>query len=123
MFSFSSVLNAGGIFGNGISLRQKRKQAQTRLQQLKQDLRAQLAALDEKYQPKFQRLKQATVTRLAAFDEKYQGFMQTHIDPLLGNSQRSQLQVLLDGDALTLRPEERVANRRLGMGLTALSFA
>jgi len=215
MFSFSSVLNAGGIFGDGPSLRQKRKQAQARLQQLKQEIvtqlaalgeelqptfqefkeefRTQLAALDEKYRPEIQEFRQEVRTELAALkeeyrqeyqpaiqelkqeiraqlaaldeksqpkrqqirqeimphlvaieekcqptiqqirkvisprltavDRKYQRFVQTKIDPLLGNTQRSQLQEVLNGEALTLRPEEQMANRRFGLGLSALTLA
>lgn len=99
------------------------EESQPTIQQLKQKIRPQLAALEEKLQPAIQQYQQKLGPRLTTIDEKYQRFVQTHIDPLLGNSQRSQLQTLLNGDALTLRQEERIANRRFGLGLSALSLA
>lgn len=99
------------------------EKAQPAIQPLKRTLQPKLTALDAKYQPQFQRFKQTTSTQLSTLDAKYQAFVQKHIDPVLGNSQRSQLQALLNEEAVALRPEERIANRRLGLGLTALSLA
>lgn len=99
------------------------EKSQPAIQPLKRAIKPKLVALDAKYQPRFQNLKQTTSIRFSTLDEKYQAFVQKHIDPVLGNSHRSQLQALLNEDAIALRPEERIANRRLGLGLTALSLA
>ena len=75
MFSFSSLLNAGGIYGDSFPLRQNGTQTQPRIQQFKQEIRAQLVTLDEEYRPTIQELtqeiKQEIRIQLAALDERY----------------------------------------------------
>ena len=67
-------------------------------------------------------LKQKVDTQLAEVDRHYQDFVQNHIDPLLGRSHHAELQNRLNEDS-SLNAAERTANRRLGLGLTALSLA
>lgn len=92
------------------------------IQEIKQEIKPHWAALGEKTQPTLRQIKQAVGPRLTAFDEKYQQFVQDRIDPLLGNTQRTQLRTLLNGE-VKLRREERMANQRLGLGLSSLSLA
>jgi Cu2+-exporting ATPase len=67
-----------------------------------------------------QRLFQAITDQLAAVDEQYQQFVQRHVDPLLGKTRHSQLQEMLGEEPLALSRDERLANRRFGMGMTSL---
>ena len=69
------------------------------------------------------RLMKRLETRLAVVDNRYQSFFQNHIDPLIGRSHHAQLQNNLSGDVAALHPAERYANRRIGMGMTALGLA
>ena len=75
MFSFSSLLNAGGNYGDSFPFRQNGTPAQPRIQQLKQEIRVQLVTLDEEYRPTIQELtqeiKQEIRIQLAALDERY----------------------------------------------------
>lgn len=93
------------------------------VEELKQEIRPHWTALGEKTLPTIRQIKQAVGPRLTEFDEKYQQFVQDRIDPLLGNTQRTQLRTLLNGENVKLRREEQMANRRLGMGLSSLSLA
>ncbi len=68
-------------------------------------------------------LKQKLDVRLAVADQHYQEFFQTHIDPLLGRSHHAELQNKMSEATLALNPAELYANRRLGLGLTALSLS
>ncbi len=99
------------------------EKSQPKRQQIRQEIMPHLAALEEKCQPTIEQIRKVLVPRLTAVDGRYQRFVQAKIDPLLGNTQRSQLQEMLNGDALALRPEEQMANRRFGLGLSALSLA
>ncbi|HMZ19218.1 MAG TPA: heavy metal translocating P-type ATPase [Blastocatellia bacterium] len=96
---------------------------QPTLQELKEEIRPHWVTLEQKTRPIFRQVKQAIGPRLTEFDEKYQQFVQDRIDPLLGNTQRTQLRTLLNGENVKLRREEQMANRRLGLGLSSLSLA
>ena len=82
-----------------------------------------LESLQQFCQPGIQKYQEEVVPRLTAIDERFQQLVQERIDPFLGNARRVELQTLLNGDLVALRPEEKVANRRLGLGLVALSLA
>jgi Cu2+-exporting ATPase len=71
----------------------------------------------------WQHLKQDVGARLAVVDERYQRFMQDQIDPLLGLSHHAELTNILNQNATVLRPAERYANYRLGMGLAAFGLS
>lgn len=70
-----------------------------------------------------QRLFQAIIDQLAVVDEQYQQFVQRHVDPLLGKTRHGQLQEMLGGEPVALSRDERLANRRFGMGMTSLLFS
>ena len=99
------------------------ERVQPKTELLKQRSLPWLAALEQFLQPWLQKYEESIRPRLEAFDESYQVFVRERIDPLLGNSHRSQLQAILNGGEIGLRPEEKTANRRLGMGLGALALA
>src|SRR4051794_3211254 len=119
MFSLLSITGAGGILGTGLVLGKKRKP--TRLIH---------ALVDKRFtdgngpkQSRVQQLKQKLVTQLEVVDEHYQRFVQVYIDPLLGKTRHSQLQDMLRDESFALTRDERMANRRFGTGLLALSLA
>lgn len=60
---------------------------------------------------------------LSTADERYQQFVQLHIDPILGASRHAELQGQLTEEPSALTPAERYANRRLGMGASALGLS
>ena len=70
-----------------------------------------------------QRLFQAIIEQLAVVDEQYQQFVQQHVDPLLGKTRHSQLQEMLGQEPAALSRDERLANRRFGMGMTSLTLS
>lgn len=70
-----------------------------------------------------QRLFQAITEQLAVVDEQYQQFVQRHVDPLLGKTRHSQLQEMLGEAPLALSRDERLANRRFGMGMASLTLS
>lgn len=109
--------------GIGNELADLREELQPGIEQIRQRLAPGIESFEKRIQPHQERLGETVSARLTAIDEKFQEFVQQRIDPLLGNTHRSQLQTDLNGGALTLRPEERLANRRLGLGLSALSLA
>jgi heavy metal translocating P-type ATPase len=109
--------------GVEVELADLRVELQPEIERIRQRLAPGVAVIEKKIQPHQERLGKTIGERLTAIDDRFQDFVQTRIDPLLGNSHRSQLQTVLNGGALTLRPEERMANRRLGLGLSALSLA
>ncbi|MFN0122951.1 MAG: heavy metal translocating P-type ATPase [Blastocatellia bacterium] len=106
-----------------IELADLNEELQPTIKRVRQEFRPHVAAFDEKYQPTIRRLRQGVSRRLTTVDDQFQALVQTHIDPLMGNTKRSQLEELLNGKAITLRPEERIANRRLGLGLSAFTLA
>ena len=119
MFSLFPVVVAGGILGTGFVFRKKRKPMG-------------LAALfadkplpydNHPIQSGPQQLKQEITTLLEEADERYQRFVQVYIDPLLGQTRHAQLQDMLREESFALHRDERMANRRFGMGLLALSLA
>ena len=71
----------------------------------------------------WQLLERRIETKLALADDHYQRFVQKHIDPLLGRSRHAELQSMLANETAVLQPAERYANRRLGLGLTALGLS
>ncbi len=56
-------------------------------------------------------------------DNNYQEFVRVHVDPLLGASRHAELQEQLTEELPQLTTAERYANRRLGMGATALGLS
>jgi heavy metal translocating P-type ATPase len=87
------------------------------------ELQPRLQPIEDKCRPVIKRIGQKVGPQIELIDEKYQLFVQRRIDPLLGSTQRSQLRDLLNGEAVVLSKEEQVANRRLGLGLGALSLS
>ena len=83
------------------------------------DTSAQPVALPSRAQWLFQ----ATTAQLAAVDERYQRFVQKHVDPLLGKTRHGQLREMLGEESFALSPDERLANRRFGLGMTALTLS
>lgn len=71
-------------------------------------------------EPKSRSVISDVTTSIAKADAKYQRFIQTHIDPFFGKTRYAQLQEILSEDALTLNPEERAANQRIGVSALAL---
>lgn len=78
---------------------------------------------DELLQDTFRGLKNDISRRLSRADNRYQDFVQVHVDPLLGASQHAELVGQLTQHPPELTTAERYANRRLGMGATALGLS
>ncbi len=119
MFSRFPVAGAGEILGARFALSKKRKKSRL----IEALVGKQPNHVNHLEQSGLQQLKQEIVTQLAVADEHYQNFVQVYIDPLLGRTHHTQLQAILRAEAVTLHPEEQYANRRLGLGLTALSLS
>lgn len=68
-------------------------------------------------------VKNEIVKRIGVMEESYQRFVQTNIDPLLGKTRHAQLQEMLGDQTSMISWEERLANRRLGIGGLALATA
>ncbi|MBL8484458.1 MAG: HAD-IC family P-type ATPase, partial [Rhodocyclaceae bacterium] len=99
------------------------KNSEPAIEPIKRVLTPRLKAIDHQYKPTLQRLKAQAAQRLARLDERYQQLFKEHVDPVLGNAARSELQSMLNDEGAVLRPEERMANRRLGMGAAAFGLA
>lgn len=119
MFLLLGAAVAGGILSTGFVLRQKSKPVSlVRLLADKSSLHG-----NRQIESRPQQLKQAVTTQLAFVDEQYQRFVQLYIDPLLGKTRHTQLKDMLREESFALTRDERMANRRLGTGLLALSLA
>lgn len=99
------------------------RQFEPHVRQVKRLALPYLESLEQFCQPGIRKYQEEVVPRLTAIDDRFQQLVQERIDPLLGNARRVELQTLLNGDLVALRPEEKEANRRLGLGLVALSLA
>ncbi len=124
MFSLFPVTANGGIFGGGIfgtgfSFNKKRKSTSL----IKVLVDPEPLADNRQNQSTPQAIKQEIMTQLDVVDEHYQRFVQLYIDPLLGKTRHAQLQDMLREESFALNREERMANRRFGLGLLALSLA
>ncbi len=117
MFSLLSI--AGGILGTGFTLSKKRKP--TNIIAPLVDKR--FTYRKYKKQSTAQHVTQEIITQLEAVDDRYQRFIQVYIDPLLGKTRHTQLQDMLTEESFALHQDERMANRRFGIGLVALSLA
>lgn len=113
------VTSGGGLLGISVIRKRKRKDAPlvTAL------MNHQPLSNINPQQNAFQQLQAEVTNQLVAIDERYQHLVQTHIDPLLGKTRHAQLQEMLSEEEFALHPDERFANRRLGMGMLSLTLA
>ncbi|MCE7980946.1 MAG: heavy metal translocating P-type ATPase [Caldilinea sp. CFX5] len=121
----STLPNAvtGGIFSAGFAGSRKRKPQQLINLLVNKPTISDALAKPVALPRRAQRLFQALTDQLAAVDEQYQQFVQQHIDPLLGKTRHGQLQEMLGEEPLALSRDERLANRRFGMGMTSLTLS
>ena len=121
----STLPNAitSGIFSAGFAGRRKRKPEQLVTLLVNKPTISDALAKPVALPRRAQRLFQAIVEQLAVVDEQYQQFVQQHIDPLLGKTRHGQLQEMLGAEPLVLSRDERLANRRFGMGMTSLMLS
>lgn len=113
----------GGIFSAGFAGRRKRKPEPLVTLLVNKPTISDALAKPVALPRHAQRLFQAIVEQLAVVDEQYQQFVQQHIDPLLGKTRHGQLQEMLGAEPVALSRDERLANRRFGMGMTSLMLS
>ena len=68
-------------------------------------------------------LKNKFEAQLVVADRRFQEFFENYLDPLLGRAHHAELRSDLSGERTVYSPAERYANRRLGLGITALSLS
>ena len=127
MFPLIPLVVGGGVIGAGFALFQRRKTENLSLT-LSPAKAPSAGELEQVAQPDAQPNALVLATgaltkRLGEVEEKYQQFIQNHIDPLFGKIRHTQLQEILRDTALEVSPEERFANRRIGLGTLALGAA
>ncbi|MCB0063723.1 MAG: HAD-IC family P-type ATPase, partial [Caldilineaceae bacterium] len=120
-----SIIN-GGVAGNSSLFGRKRsRNAGTLVNALANKPPAYIdhQTISQPQQSQSQRALQSIITHLEAVDERYQRFVQEHIDPLLGKTRHGQLQEMLGDEPFALSRDERLANRRFGMGMASLTLS
>lgn len=121
MIPLNTTAFRGGIGGAGLLFRGKRDRRKARL--VDSLANQQSMAIHPQKQSSLQQTLQKVKAQLEEVDERYQQFVQEHIDPLLGKTRHGQLQEMLGAEPLALSRDERIANRRFGLGVTALSLS
>jgi heavy metal translocating P-type ATPase len=121
MFPLLPIAVAGGVVG-AVLLR-PRKEARLLVKLTNQPQAGIIEQVKNELQEVGKTVTQNLTASLVAADERYQTFVQNHIDPLLGKTRHAQMQELLSEAALTLSPEERMANQRLALGVVTLGTA
>lgn len=110
-----------GIAGFGSLLRKQRQRRSGSLAMVLAN--GQTKVLEGRQQNGVEQLGRTLISRLQMVDDHYQRFVQTHVDPLLGKTRHAQLQDILSEESFALSRDERLANRRFGLGITALTLS
>ncbi len=121
MGSFITSAVSRGIAGTSFAFRRKPRHKSASLITVLTDQHP--VDIDDQKASRRPRALQTIITQLEAVDERYQQFVQKHIDPLLGKTRHGQLQEMLGEESFALSRDERLANRRFGLGMTSLTLS
>ncbi len=121
MGSLIASIASDGIAGIGSMLRRQRQRRSGSLAMVLAN--GQTKVVDGRQQNGVEQLGRTLISRLQMVDDHYQRFVQTHVDPLLGKTRHAQLRDILSEESFALSRDERLANRRFGLGITALSLS